>query len=306
MLSGIDPRSLAGAYFAITAYTIWGLAPLYFRAVSAVSSFEIIAHRVVWSVVLLFAVLAVTRQLGSLRVSTKQLLILFVTAALLSINWLVFVSAVTQGQVIATSLGYFINPLVSVFLGLIFLRERLRPLQWLALGIAFSGVSVQVISLGELPLISLTLAFSFGFYGLIRKQVNLPSIAGLTLETLIALPFALGYLAYLNESAALAFGQSSWSLDALLIAGGAITSVPLMCFAAAVTRLPLAIAGLFQYLAPSLSLILAIFVFGEPFSQVQLISFGCVWLSLGVFTAESLYTFRKTQRRLVKATDGTA
>jgi chloramphenicol-sensitive protein RarD len=306
MLSGIDPRSLAGAYFAITAYTIWGLAPLYFRAVSAVSSFEIIAHRVVWSVVLLFAVLAVTRQLGSLRVSTKQLLILFVTAALLSINWLVFVSAVTQGQVIATSLGYFINPLVSVFLGLIFLRERLRPLQWLALGIAFSGVSVQVISLGELPLISLTLAFSFGFYGLIRKQVNLPSIAGLTLETLIALPFALGYLVYLNESAALAFGQSSWSLDALLIAGGAITSVPLMCFAAAVTRLPLAIAGLFQYLAPSLSLILAIFVFGEPFSQVQLISFGCVWLSLGVFTAESLYTFRKTQRRLVKATGGTA
>jgi len=306
MLSGIDPRSLAGAYFAITAYTIWGLAPLYFRAVSAVSSFEIIAHRVVWSVVLLFAVLAVTRQLGSLRVSTKQLLILFVTAALLSINWLVFVSAVTQGQVIATSLGYFINPLVSVFLGLIFLRERLRPLQWLALGIAFSGVSVQVISLGELPLISLTLAFSFGFYGLIRKQVNLPSIAGLTLETLIALPFALGYLAYLNESTALAFGQSSWSLDALLIAGGAITSVPLMCFAAAVTRLPLAIAGLFQYLAPSLSLILAIFVFGEPFSQVQLISFGCVWLSLGVFTAESLYTFRKTQRRLVKATGGTA
>ena len=306
MLSGIDPRSLAGAYFAITAYTIWGLAPLYFRAVSAVSSFEIIAHRVVWSVVLLFAVLAVTRQLGSLRVSTKQLLILFVTAALLSINWLVFVSAVTQGQVIATSLGYFINPLVSVFLGLIFLRERLRPLQWLALGIAFSGVSVQVISLGELPLISLTLAFSFGFYGLIRKQVNLPSIAGLTLETLIALPFALGYLVYLNESAALAFGQSSWSLDALLIAGGAITSVPLMCFAAAVTRLPLAIAGLFQYLAPSLSLILAIFVFDEPFSQVQLISFGCVWLSLGVFTAESLYTFRKTQRRLVKATGGTA
>jgi chloramphenicol-sensitive protein RarD len=306
MLSGIDPRSLAGAYFAITAYTIWGLAPLYFRAVSAVSSFEIIAHRVVWSVVLLFAVLAVTRQLGSLRVSTKQLLILFVTAALLSINWLVFVSAVTQGQVIATSLGYFINPLVSVFLGLIFLRERLRPLQWLALGIAFSGVSVQVISLGKLPLISLTLAFSFGFYGLIRKQVNLPSIAGLTLETLIALPFALGYLAYLNESAALAFGQSSWSLDALLIAGGAITSVPLMCFAAAVTRLPLAIAGLFQYLAPSLSLILAIFVFDEPFSQVQLISFGCVWLSLGVFTAESLYTFRKTQRRLVKATGGTA
>ncbi|MFZ9129402.1 MAG: EamA family transporter RarD [Pseudomonadales bacterium] len=306
MLSGIDPRSLAGAYFAITAYTIWGLAPLYFRAVSAVSSFEIIAHRVVWSVVLLFAVLAVTRQLGSLRVSTKQLLILFVTAALLSINWLVFVSAVTQGQVIATSLGYFINPLVSVFLGLIFLRERLRPLQWLALGIAFSGVSVQVISLGELPLISLTLAFSFGFYGLIRKQVNLPSIAGLTLETLIALPFALGYLAYLNESAALAFGQSSWSLDALLIAGGAITSVPLMCFAAAVTRLPLAIAGLFQYLAPSLSLILAIFVFGEPFSQVQLISFGCVWLSLGVFTAESLYAFRKTQRRLVRATGGTA
>lgn len=300
MLSGFDPRSLAGAYFAMTAYGIWGLAPLYFRAVGEVAPLEIIAHRVVWSVVLLFAVLGVSHQLHSLRVGTKQLLILFVTAGLLSVNWLVFVSAVTQGQVIATSLGYFINPLVSVFLGLVFLGERLRPLQWLALAVAFSGVGVQVISLGELPLISLTLAFSFGFYGLIRKQVNLPSVAGLTLETLIALPFALGYLIYLNRSASLAFGSASWSLDALLIAGGAITSVPLMCFAAAVTRLPLVIAGLFQYLAPSLSLILAIFVFGEPFSRVQLLSFGCVWLSLAIFTTESLYTFRKSQRRLTE------
>ena len=165
-----------------------------------VPPFEIIAHRVVWSVVLLLAVLAVTRQMGSLNVGRRQLVILFGTAILLSINWLVFVTAVTQGQVIATSLGYFINPLVSVFLGLIFLKETLRPVQWLALIIAFSGVNIQVIDLGELPIISLTLAFSFGFYGLIRKQVNLPAVAGLTLETLLVLPIALGYLLYLSQT----------------------------------------------------------------------------------------------------------
>ncbi|MEL0287600.1 MAG: EamA family transporter RarD [Gammaproteobacteria bacterium] len=298
MLTGIEPRALAGGYFALTAYTIWGLAPIYFRAVGEVPPFEIIAHRVVWSVVLLLAVLAVTRQMGSLNVGRRQLVILFGTAILLSINWLVFVTAVTQGQVIATSLGYFINPLVSVFLGLIFLKETLRPVQWLALIIAFSGVSIQVIDLGELPIISLTLAFSFGFYGLIRKQVNLPAVAGLTLETLLVLPIALGYLLYLSQTGALSFGQSDVSLDVLLIAGGAITSVPLMCFAAAVIRLPLVIAGLFQYLAPTLSLLLAIFVFGEPFSVIQLVSFSCVWVALALFTAESLYQFKRAQARL--------
>ena len=241
--------------------------------------------------------------MGSLNVGRRQLVILFGTAILLSINWLVFVTAVTQGQVIATSLGYFINPLVSVFLGLIFLKETLRPVQWLALVIAFSGVSIQVIDLGELPIISLTLAFSFGFYGLIRKQVNLPAVAGLTLETLLVLPIALGYLLYLSQTGALSFGQSDVSLDVLLIAGGAITSVPLMCFAAAVIRLPLVIAGLFQYLAPTLSLLLAMFVFGEPFSVIQLVSFSCVWVALALFTAESLYQFKRAQARLHSAAE---
>ena len=189
-----DRKTLQGGYFALAAYCIWGVAPIYFKLVGHVHPLEIIAHRVTWSAILLMVVLALSGKLGELRLPIKSLGWLLLSAILLACNWLIFVFAVLNDQIIDTSLGYFINPLVSVFLGIFFLGERLRPLQWLALSIAFLGIMIQLAVLGRLPLISLALAFSFGFYGLIRKNLNLPAVSGLALETLIILPFALAYL----------------------------------------------------------------------------------------------------------------
>ena len=222
---------------------------------------------------------------------------------LLACNWLIFVFAVLNDQIIDTSLGYFINPLVSVFLGIFFLGERLRPLQWLALSIAFLGVMIQLVVLGHLPLISLALAFSFGFYGLIRKNLNLPAVSGLALETLIILPFALGYLVWQQARGALAFSNLSLETDLLLVLGGVVTSLPLLFFAGAVTRLSLTTVGIFQYLAPSLTLLLAVFYFEEPFNRVQFATFFCVWVSIVIFTTESLGYHRKHYRDHARASN---
>ena len=281
-----------GACFALCAYTIWGLAPLYFKSVGAVDPLEIIAHRVTWSAALLVGILALLGKLKELRIEGKTLGLLMVSTTLLACNWFIFVFAVLNGQIIETSLGYFINPLVSVFLGLLFLGERLRSTQWIALAIALTGVLIQLVFLGKIPLISLALALSFGFYGLIRKRMNLPSVSGLTMETLLALPFALGYLAYRHQMGNLAFSNGSFNLDLLLMLGGAITAMPLLFFASAVVRLSLTALGIFQYLAPSLALMLAIFFFDEPFSMVQLISFVYVWISIVIFTAEAFHHHR--------------
>jgi len=287
----------------LAAYCIWGVAPIYFKLVGHVQPLEIIAHRVTWSAILLMAVLALSGKLGELRLPLKSLGWLLLSAMLLACNWLIFVFAVLNDQIIDTSLGYFINPLVSVFLGIFFLGERLRPLQWLALSIAFLGVMIQLVVLGHLPLISLALAFSFGFYGLIRKNLNLPAVSGLALETLIILPFALGYLVWQQAQGALAFSNLSLETDLLLVLGGVITSLPLLFFAGAVTRLSLTTVGIFQYLAPSLTLLLAVFYFEEPFNRVQFATFFCVWVSIVIFTTESLGYHRKHYRDHARASN---
>ena len=287
----------------MAAYCIWGVAPIYFKLVGHVQPLEIIAHRVTWSAILLMAVLALSGKLGELRLPIKSLGWLLLSAMLLACNWLIFVFAVLNDQIIDTSLGYFINPLVSVFLGIFFLGERLRPLQWLALSIAFLGVMIQLVVLGHLPLISLALAFSFGFYGLIRKNLNLPAVSGLALETLIILPFALGYLVWQQAQGALAFSNLSLETDLLLVLGGVITSLPLLFFAGAVTRLSLTTVGIFQYLAPSLTLLLAVFYFEEPFNRVQFATFFCVWVSIVIFTTESLGYHRKHYRDHARASN---
>lgn len=287
----------------MAAYCIWGVAPIYFKLVGHVQPLEIIAHRVTWSAILLMAVLALSGKLGELRLPIKSLGWLLLSAMLLACNWLIFVFAVLNDQIIDTSLGYFINPLVSVFLGIFFLGERLRPLQWLALSIAFLGVMIQLVVLGHLPLISLALAFSFGFYGLIRKNLNLPAVSGLALETLIILPFALGYLVWQQARGALAFSNLSLETDLLLVLGGVVTSLPLLFFAGAVTRLSLTTVGIFQYLAPSLTLLLAVFYFEEPFNRVQFATFFCVWVSIIIFTTESLGYHRKHYRDHARASN---
>ena len=298
-----DRQTRQGGYFALAAYCIWGVAPIYFKLVGHVQPLEIIAHRVTWSAILLMAVLALSGKLGELRLPLKSLGWLLLSAMLLACNWLIFVFAVLNDQIIDTSLGYFINPLVSVFLGIFFLGERLRPLQWLALSIAFLGVMIQLVVLGHLPLISLALAFSFGFYGLIRKNLNLPAVSGLALETLIILPFALGYLVWQQAQGALAFSNLSLETDLLLVLGGVITSLPLLFFAGAVTRLSLTTVGIFQYLAPSLTLLLAVFYFEEPFNRVQFATFFCVWVSIVIFTTESLGYHRKHYRDHARASN---
>jgi chloramphenicol-sensitive protein RarD len=292
-----NQRTLHGAYFALSAYLFWGVVPIYFKWMDHVSPWEIVCHRIIWSLVLLLAILFFTNQLGALKVEARVIKRLFLTATLLSVNWLVFIYAILNNNIVETSLGYFINPLVSVFLGMIFLSERLRPLQWAAVVIASSGILYQLIYFGAIPWVALTLAFSFGFYGLFRKNLNLPSVVGLTLETIVVLPFAIGGLLWLSSTAGLSFGAVDRQTDVLLIFGGVVTSFPLLCFAAAVTRLSLTAAGMFQYIAPSLSLVIAIAMYNEPFGLDRMITFGCIWVALVIFTAETFYHHRKTAFR---------
>jgi chloramphenicol-sensitive protein RarD len=264
--------------------------------VEEVSAWEILSHRIVWSVLLLLAILAIKGELKSLRIPRRQIPKVFLTAALLSTNWLIFIYAVVNDNIAETALGYFINPLISIFLAVVFLKERLRPLQWMAIGLAATGIGVQLLWFGEVPFISLALALSFGLYGLFRKNLNLPAIAGLAIETLMILPFALVYLAYAFQQNHLMFGQVI-RLDVLLILSGFVTSVPLLCFAAGVNRLSLTAMGMFQYLAPTLSLLLAVFVYREPFTSSLAVAFGFIWLALLIYTAEAWFFHRKRLRR---------
>jgi chloramphenicol-sensitive protein RarD len=293
-----DQRTMHGAYFALAAYGFWGVAPIYFKMLDHVSPIEILCHRVIWSVFLLLGILAYTGQLGTLKITLRQLGLCLITALLLSLNWLIFIDAVVNNNIVEASLGYFINPLVNVFLGLLFLRESLRPLQWIAISIAALGIGFQVFTLGALPWVSLALAFSFGFYGLLRKSMQLHSVAGLTIETLLMLLPALACLAWFYSQGNVSFGHIDRTTDVLLMLGGIVTSFPLLCFAAAVGRLSLTAAGMFQYLAPSLSLLIAIVVYNEAFGIERWITFACIWIALLLFSLEAMHHHRRINLRL--------
>jgi len=293
-----EKKSLHGAYFATSAFAFWGVAPIYFKWVGHVSPLEIVSHRVIWSVILLGIIISVTKSWATLRISRRQLITLVVTSLLLSVNWLIFIYAILYNNIVETSLGYFINPLVSVLLGMIFLQERLRPLQWIAVSIAAAGIAYQLVFFGKVPLIALSLAFSFGIYGLVRKNLALPSVTGLMLETLILCPLALGYLGWLTFNGTLQFASVDLMTDLLLMAGGFVTSFPLLCFAAAVTRLSLTAAGMFQYIAPSISLVIALWLYDEPFGTERMITFVCIWVALLIFSAETLHFHRRRSRQM--------
>ncbi|MBO6555186.1 MAG: EamA family transporter RarD [Pseudomonadales bacterium] len=281
-----------GVYYALTAYIFWGVVPIYFKWVDHVSPWEILSHRVIWALILLLAILFWTKQLSELRVPLKWIPKLLVTSVLLAINWLVFIYAVVNNNIAETALGYFINPLVSVFLGVVILREYLRPLQWIAVAIAALGILGQLIMFGRVPWIALALAFSFGFYGLLRKNLGLHAIGGLAIETLLVVPFALAFLIWTGWQEKLAFGDHM-PTDLLLMLGGFVTSFPLLCFAAAVKRLSLTTLGMFQYVAPSISLVLAIFVYHEDFDPGRAITFICIWIALAIFTFEAWAQHRR-------------
>jgi len=284
-----DPKREAkiGVICAIAAYFIWGLVPIYFKAVADVSAFEIIAHRVLWSLGLLAVILGVTRNRSGfdrLRADPALWRRVALAAMFVTVNWLVFVWAVNAGRVLETSLGYYINPLVSVFFASVLLGERLRPLQWAALGLAALGVLNQVVQLGQLPWVSLVLAVTFGFYGLLRKRIPLDAASGLFFETLIVAPVAALYLGFLWVEGKMAFAGGTVTRDVLIATSGVITAIPLMLFAAGSRRLRLTTMGFLQYIAPTLTFLQAVFIFGEPFSPAQLVTFGLIWSGLALYS----------------------
>lgn len=280
---------------AFTAFAIWGLAPLYFKAVGSVPPVEIVAHRVLWSALLLAVLLALWRGFGHLRrlrTEPRLLAVLTLTAVLTGSNWLVFVWAISADRVLEASLGYFINPLVSVLLGRLFLGERLRPLQQVAVALACAGVLWRMLQVGALPWVALFLALTFGFYGLLRKRAPIDAVSGLFVETLLTLPLALAWLGWLAVHGELNFGHGA-ATDWLLPLAGVLTAVPLMLFAFGAQRLPLSTIGFLQYIAPTLNFVLAVFVFREPFDNLQLIGFGLIWAALAVYSLDMASAARR-------------
>ncbi|MCX9155465.1 EamA family transporter RarD [Niveibacterium sp. 24ML] len=286
--------SQRGLACALGAFGIWGLSPLYFHAVGSIPATEIVAHRVLWSVLLLAAWIGLRQGFGVLRTVLGQprlLGLLALTACLTSANWLVFVWSVGAGRLVEASLGYFINPLVNVLFGRLFLGERLRPLQRLAVGVAAAGVALKVWQTGSLPWIALFLAGTFGTYGLLRKRAPIDAQNGLFVETLLVAPFALGYLGWLAISGGLHLGDRP-VVTALLPVAGVMTTIPLALFAEAARRLPLSTVGLVQYLSPTLNFLIAVLLFGEAFRSADLAAFALIWAALALYSADALRAAR--------------
>ncbi len=286
-----------GLWFAFGAYFIWGLFPIYWKLLKDVSALELIGHRIIWSFVMLGLVITLTAQWGRLRKSAlnwRVLRIYSIAAVLIGANWLMYVWAVNAGFIVETSLGYFINPLLSVLLGVVIFREKLRTLQWLPVGLAALGVGYLTLVYGRLPWIALSLAFSFGFYGLVKKLAPLGSLYGLTLETGILLLPALGYLLFLEVDGSAAFLRTGLTADLLMIGAGLVTTIPLLMFASAAQRIPLSMIGVMQYFAPTLQFLIGVLVYKEPFSQAQFVGFAIVWVALIIFWLDSYLASRRT------------
>ena len=294
-----------GILHAFAAYSIWGLVPIYWKFLKHVPATQLIGHRIVWSFVLLVFILLVGRKWPEFRASIsggKVTLIYSVAAILCGLNWFIYVWAVTAGYILEASLGYFINPLLSVLLGVIFLRERLRPFQWLSIGLAAAGVTFLAIVYGRLPLIALGLALTFGFYGLVKKKAPLNSLNGLTLETGILFLPGLAFLSYMNWIGKGAFFHTGLTSDLLMVGAGFITTIPLLFFASATQRIPLTTIGIMHYITPTLQFLLGVLVYREAFSATQAFGFGIIWVGLIIFCAESFLS-HLTSRSAVNLSD---
>jgi chloramphenicol-sensitive protein RarD len=289
-----------GQVYAVLAFLFWGaIAPIYFKQVSSVEPLEVLIHRIFWSFIILIPLLFITKQVDIFKIiikDVKKLKYLAFSTFFISLNWLVFIWAVTNERIMETAFGYYINPLVSVFLGYVFFGERMTRYQNFAILIAFLAVLYQLISLGSLPLVSLTLALSFAFYGMIRKKINVGSIVGLFIETLILMPFALLGIYYLMINDKISFLNSSEYINIMLSLGGIITITPLLLFNGAATRMKLSTLGFFQYLGPTCAFLLAIFIYKEEFNSDKLITFSLIWLALVIFSLDSLNTKNKNKK----------
>ncbi|MGB3202218.1 MAG: EamA family transporter RarD [Nodosilinea sp.] len=290
-----------GSIYALLAYSTWGLLPIYWKWFGTTPAVEVLSHRMIWSAVFLVGILTVQRRLPALMAllrgsktdpngsSLRQVLVLLLTASLLTFNWGLYIYGVNSDRVVEASLGYYINPLVTVLLGFVFLKERLHRGQQVAVALAVVGVGYFIWQLGTVPWLALALAISFALYGLLRKVVAVPPLIGLAVETLLITPFTLLFVGWLGLQGQGHFGTSP-ALTLLFIGAGVATSMPLLWFNNAAQRLPLATLGFFQYLAPSLSLLLGVFIYNEPFTQAHGITFGCIWLALLLYSVTALRT----------------
>lgn len=292
-----------GILYATGAYLIWGFLPLYWKALQTVPAPQILAHRMVWSLAFLAMLITSKGQWGVLLKSlhSRRTLVTYTGAALLlTVNWLTYIWGVNAGYIIETSLGYFINPLVNVLFGVILLREKLRPFQWVPIALAAVGVLYLTISYGRLPWIALTLAFTFAFYGLLKRQARLASLQGLTLETMILFLPALGFLLFQDSVGTGAFLHQGTLNSFLLAFTGIVTALPLLLFAAAAPRINFSLLGLLQYMAPTIQFIIGVWVFHEPFTQARIIGFSLIWLALILYSSESY--FHRQHKAAVRVT----
>ena len=285
---------------AFAAYGLWGFAPVYWKLLRALPAAELLAHRVLGSLAVGLLLVAATRrwrELAAVLRSHQRVLPIVASSLLIGLNWLVFIQAVNTGHVLATSLGYFLNPLVSVLLGVVFLGERLTRGQLAAVVIGAAGVVYWAVDLGEAPWIALTLAASFGLYGLVRKLASVGPLEGFTLEVLLLAPAALAYLAHLGAQDVMTLPHVGVDVKALLAGAGVITAAPLLCFTSAARLLPLSTLGFFQYLAPSLSFLIAVGLYREPFGRAQAVAFSCVWAALALFWLATRRALGASERR---------
>ncbi|MBU3020134.1 EamA family transporter RarD [Paraglaciecola agarilytica] len=298
-----DKAVKSGVLFAIAAYTMWGIAPMYFKLIGQVPAMEILMHRIIWSVLVLVLLVAVTGKINKVNqaiLNPKVMQILLISGLLLAANWFIFIWAINNNHLLDASLGYYINPLLNVFLGRLFLGERLRRMQKVAVGLALSGVAYFIVSYGQLPWVALALAGTFGIYGLLRKQVAVDSLPGLLIESVFLLPPAIVYwIWFAGEYSNML--TNDLPLNITLICAGIVTTAPLLCFTAAAKRIMFSTLGFFQYIGPSLMFVLAAAVYGEPLDNSKLVMFAFVWLALGLFSYDSLRQYQKVKKALKQA-----
>nr|WP_198984632.1 EamA family transporter RarD [Herbaspirillum sp. ASV7] len=294
---------------AVAASILWGLFPLYFKLLKEIPSFDIVVHRLLWSCVFLVAVLAWRRQWGWVAEVARRPLVVagfLLSALLLSGNWTLYVWAVNAGRIVDTSLGYFMSPLMSVFIGYLVLKERMRPLQWVAVLLALGAVLWLTVANGSLPWISLLIALTFAFYGLLRKTAHLGALEGLSLETLLMLPLVLMVLGFDSLHDSNAFTHASTTAKVLLALSGPVTAVPLLLFAHGARRIPLSMLGLMQYISPTIQLLTGVLLYDEPFAGRRAIGFCVIWVALAVYSAEGLWRFMRARSDSAQPTTGGA
>jgi chloramphenicol-sensitive protein RarD len=286
-----------GILYGLLAYGLWGFFPIYWKLIDEVPATQIFSHRIIWSFIFLMMIIFVRRDLLAFRtaIKDKRIIVIYMGAALLiSVNWLTYIWGVNAGFIVETSLGYFINPLVNVLLGVVFLREKLRPMQWIPVGLAFAGVLYLTLNYGALPWIALVLAFSFGLYGLIKKAAPLNSLHSVSFETGMLFFPAVLFLIYAESQGNGSFGHTAGITTLLLVFTGIVTALPLLLFANAARMINLSTLGILQYLAPTIQFLIGVFLYGEPLTASRLIGFAFIWTALILYSLENIYMRRRS------------